>query len=130
MRSGVRGKSIGRLTESDALAIARDAPAVKGTAPYLETRGQLVGRLSNRLKTWGADSWFDCPMRSWQCVPAAFFSAMCSRAIFVRSRYTGVHPRLDKRFFGRGIDVTLFSREKTRDLNPVAAAFGNTCARH
>ena len=45
--SGVRGKSIGRLTENDALAIARDAPAVKGTAPYLETRGQLVADKKN-----------------------------------------------------------------------------------
>jgi len=45
--SGVRGKSIGRLTESDALAIARDAPAVASTAPYLETRGQLVADKKN-----------------------------------------------------------------------------------
>jgi putative ABC transport system permease protein len=45
--SGVRGKSIGRLTESDAFAIARDAPAVKLTAPYLETRGQVLAEKKN-----------------------------------------------------------------------------------
>jgi putative ABC transport system permease protein len=45
--SGVRGKSIGRLTESDTAAILRDAPAVKATTPYLETRTQLVAEKKN-----------------------------------------------------------------------------------
>ena len=45
--SGVRGKSIGRLTENDALAIAREAPSIQSTAPYLETRSQVIADKKN-----------------------------------------------------------------------------------
>jgi putative ABC transport system permease protein len=40
--SGARSKSIGRLTEADGRAIAREAVSVSGVAPWLSTRGQVV----------------------------------------------------------------------------------------
>jgi putative ABC transport system permease protein len=40
--SGARSKSVGRLTENDGRAIAREAVSVSGVAPWLSTRGQLV----------------------------------------------------------------------------------------
>lgn len=41
-QSGVRSKSVGRLTENDAKAIARDAVSVSGVSPWLSTVGQVV----------------------------------------------------------------------------------------
>jgi putative ABC transport system permease protein len=40
--SGVKSKSVGRLTEADALAIEREAPSVAHAAPFLSTQVQLV----------------------------------------------------------------------------------------
>jgi putative ABC transport system permease protein len=40
--SGARSKSVGRLTENDGRAIAREAVSVSGTAPWLSTNGQVV----------------------------------------------------------------------------------------
>ncbi|HEY8087526.1 MAG TPA: ABC transporter permease [Polyangiaceae bacterium] len=40
--SGARSKSIGRLTEADGRAIAREAVSVSGVAPWLSTSGQVV----------------------------------------------------------------------------------------
>jgi putative ABC transport system permease protein len=40
--SGVRGKATGRLTESDALAIAREAPSIAYAAPFLSTQVQII----------------------------------------------------------------------------------------
>src|SRR5437660_3216452 len=40
--SGARSKAVGRLTESDARAIARDAPSIAAVAPFLSTQGLLV----------------------------------------------------------------------------------------
>jgi putative ABC transport system permease protein len=40
--SGAKSRSVGRLTESDAHAIARDAVSVSGVAPWLSTTGQVV----------------------------------------------------------------------------------------
>jgi putative ABC transport system permease protein len=40
--SGARGKVTGRLTESDARAVARDAVSVERVAPFLSTMGQVV----------------------------------------------------------------------------------------
>jgi putative ABC transport system permease protein len=40
--SGARSKNVGRLTENDGRAIAREAVSVSGVAPWLSTRGQLV----------------------------------------------------------------------------------------
>ena len=41
-QSGVRSKFIGRLTELDGRAIARDANSITGVAPWLSTFGQVV----------------------------------------------------------------------------------------
>ncbi|HVH41702.1 MAG TPA: ABC transporter permease [Labilithrix sp.] len=41
-QSGVRAKSLGRLTEGDAKAIAREAVSVTNVAPWLSTAGQVV----------------------------------------------------------------------------------------
>ena len=40
--SGARSKFVGRLTEADGLAIARDSVSVSGVAPWLATTGQVV----------------------------------------------------------------------------------------
>ncbi len=40
--SGAKGKFIGRLTENDGRAIAREGVSVEGVAPYLQTSGQVV----------------------------------------------------------------------------------------
>jgi putative ABC transport system permease protein len=40
--SGVRAKTVGRLTEADGRAIAREAVSVSGVAPWLSTAGQVV----------------------------------------------------------------------------------------
>jgi putative ABC transport system permease protein len=40
--SGARSKFIGRLTEADGLAIAREAVSVSGVAPFLVSTGQVV----------------------------------------------------------------------------------------
>ncbi|MFO0664632.1 MAG: ABC transporter permease [Polyangiaceae bacterium] len=40
--SGVRGKVTGRLTESDAKAIQREAPSVTAAAPFISTTVQMV----------------------------------------------------------------------------------------
>jgi putative ABC transport system permease protein len=40
--SGARSKSVGRLTENDGRAIAREAVSVSGVAPWLSTSGQVV----------------------------------------------------------------------------------------
>jgi len=40
--SGAKSKFVGRLTENDARAIARDAASVAGVAPWLSTMGQVV----------------------------------------------------------------------------------------
>jgi putative ABC transport system permease protein len=40
--SGARSKNVGRLTESDGRAIAREAVSVSGVAPWLSTSGQVV----------------------------------------------------------------------------------------
>jgi putative ABC transport system permease protein len=40
--SGARSKSVGRLTENDGRAIAREAVSVSGVAPWLSTAGQVV----------------------------------------------------------------------------------------
>jgi len=40
--SGARSKSVGRLTEADGRAIAREAVSVSGVAPWLMTQGQVV----------------------------------------------------------------------------------------
>jgi putative ABC transport system permease protein len=40
--SGARSKVVGRLTEADGRAIAREAVSVSGVAPFLQTQGQVV----------------------------------------------------------------------------------------
>jgi putative ABC transport system permease protein len=40
--SGARGRTIGRLTEADGSAIAREAVSVSNVAPWLMTQGQVV----------------------------------------------------------------------------------------
>jgi putative ABC transport system permease protein len=40
--SGARSKNVGRLTENDGRAIAREAVSVSGVAPWLATAGQVV----------------------------------------------------------------------------------------
>ncbi|MBV9948462.1 MAG: ABC transporter permease [Myxococcales bacterium] len=45
--SGARSKNVGRLTEADGRAIARDAVSVSGVAPFLQTQGQVVYRDKN-----------------------------------------------------------------------------------
>ncbi|MGH7434296.1 MAG: ABC transporter permease [Polyangiaceae bacterium] len=40
--SGARSKTVGRLTEADGRAIAREAVSVTGVAPFLQTQGQVV----------------------------------------------------------------------------------------
>jgi putative ABC transport system permease protein len=40
--SGAKSKVVGRLTEADGRAIARDAVSVSGVAPWLSTQGQVV----------------------------------------------------------------------------------------
>jgi putative ABC transport system permease protein len=40
--SGARSKVVGRLTENDGRAIAREAVSVSAVAPYLQTQGQVV----------------------------------------------------------------------------------------
>jgi putative ABC transport system permease protein len=40
--SGARNRTVGRLTEADGRAIARDAASVSGIAPWLSTQGQVV----------------------------------------------------------------------------------------
>jgi putative ABC transport system permease protein len=40
--SGARSKVVGRLTENDGRAIAREAVSVAAVAPYLQTSGQIV----------------------------------------------------------------------------------------
>jgi putative ABC transport system permease protein len=40
--SGARSRGVGRLTEGDGRAIARDAASVSGIAPWLSTQGQVV----------------------------------------------------------------------------------------
>ncbi|MGH7294188.1 MAG: ABC transporter permease, partial [Polyangiaceae bacterium] len=40
--SGARSKSVGRLTEADGRAIAREAVSIAGVAPWLSTSGQVV----------------------------------------------------------------------------------------
>jgi putative ABC transport system permease protein len=40
--SGVKSKFVGRLTEADGRAIAREAVSVSGVAPWLSTAGQVV----------------------------------------------------------------------------------------
>ncbi|MDP9000764.1 MAG: ABC transporter permease [Myxococcota bacterium] len=40
--SGARTKSVGRLTEADGRAIAREAVSVANVAPFLQTQGQVV----------------------------------------------------------------------------------------
>jgi putative ABC transport system permease protein len=40
--SGARSKTVGRLTEGDGRAIAREAVSVTGVAPFLQTQGQVV----------------------------------------------------------------------------------------
>jgi putative ABC transport system permease protein len=40
--SGARSKAVGRLTEADGRAIAREAVSVSGAAPWLSTSGQVV----------------------------------------------------------------------------------------
>jgi putative ABC transport system permease protein len=46
--SGAKSKVVGRLTENDGRAIARDAVSVSGVAPWLSTQGQVV----NGDKNW------------------------------------------------------------------------------
>ena len=41
-QSGVRSRGVGRLTEADGKAIAREAVSVAGVAPFLSTMGQVV----------------------------------------------------------------------------------------
>src|SRR5262245_22950740 len=41
-QSGVRGKPLGRLTESDGRAILREAVSVSSVAPFLQSTGQVV----------------------------------------------------------------------------------------
>jgi putative ABC transport system permease protein len=45
--SGAKSKFIGRLTEADGRAIAREAVSVSGVAPWLSTAGQVVFRDKN-----------------------------------------------------------------------------------
>jgi putative ABC transport system permease protein len=40
--SGARSKTVGRLTEADGRAIAREAVSISGVAPWLSTSGQVV----------------------------------------------------------------------------------------
>jgi putative ABC transport system permease protein len=40
--SGARSRVVGRLTENDGRAIAREAVSVSGVAPFLQTQGQVV----------------------------------------------------------------------------------------
>jgi putative ABC transport system permease protein len=46
-QSGVRGKSLGRLTDNDARAILREAVSVSAIAPFLQSQGQVVFRDRN-----------------------------------------------------------------------------------
>jgi putative ABC transport system permease protein len=45
--SGARSRWVGRLTEADGRAIAREAVSVAGVAPFLSTQGQVVYRERN-----------------------------------------------------------------------------------
>jgi putative ABC transport system permease protein len=49
--SGARARSVGRLTENDGRAIAREAVSVQGVAPYLQTTNQVVYGDKNALTT-------------------------------------------------------------------------------
>ncbi len=49
--SGAKSKSIGRLTEADGRAIAREAVSVSGVAPWLATVGQIVAGDKNWATT-------------------------------------------------------------------------------
>jgi putative ABC transport system permease protein len=49
--SGAKSKFVGRLTENDGRAIAREAVSVQGVAPYLQTTGQVVSGDKNALTT-------------------------------------------------------------------------------
>jgi len=49
--SGAKSKGVGRLTEADGRAIARDAVSVSGVAPWLSTQGQVVYADKNSATT-------------------------------------------------------------------------------
>src|SRR5262249_29664967 len=63
--SGARAKFIGRLTENDAKAIAREAVSVTAAAPWLVTQAQVVYGDKNTA-TMVAGSTLDYfPIRKW-----------------------------------------------------------------
>jgi putative ABC transport system permease protein len=63
--SGARSKAIGRLTENDGKAIARDAVSVAGVAPWLGTQGQVVFGDKNWQTEIGGTTLPYFPIRRW-----------------------------------------------------------------
>jgi putative ABC transport system permease protein len=72
--SGARSKFVGRLTEADGRAIAREAVSVSGVAPWLTTAGQVVFRDKNwQTEIIGTTlSYF--PIRRWEIASGANWS--------------------------------------------------------
>jgi len=63
--SGARSKGIGRITENDGRAIARDAVSVAGVAPWLGTQGQVVFGDKNWQTEIGGTTLPYFPIRRW-----------------------------------------------------------------
>jgi putative ABC transport system permease protein len=66
--SGAKSKSVGRLTEADGRAIAREAVSVSGVAPWLSTSGQVVFADKNWQTELIGTTLPYFPIRRWQIV--------------------------------------------------------------
>jgi putative ABC transport system permease protein len=64
--SGARSKFVGRLTEADGRAIAREAVSVSGVAPWLSTAGQVVFRDKNWQTELIGTTLSYFPIRRWE----------------------------------------------------------------
>jgi putative ABC transport system permease protein len=64
--SGARSKFVGRLTEADGTAIAREAVSVSGVAPFLVTTGQVVSGDKNWQTQLIGTTLSYFPIRRWE----------------------------------------------------------------
>jgi putative ABC transport system permease protein len=64
--SGAKSKFVGRLTENDGRAIAREAVSVSGVAPWLSTAGQVVFRDKNWQTELIGTTLSYFPIRRWE----------------------------------------------------------------
>ncbi|MGD0677946.1 MAG: ABC transporter permease [Polyangiaceae bacterium] len=100
--SGAKAKVVGRLTEADGRAIARDAVSVSGVAPWLSTQGQVVFGDKNWSTSLGGTTLAYFPIRRFDVLSGSLWTETDE---IVKSKVCLVGETVATSLFGTGDPV-------------------------